>query len=95
MNTVTANALVIFGWGVTVFLVYNMLSGPFDGRMCETTCFSMLYWGALVLAVLGTILSFVQSIKPGSGIFSKIALLLGLLLSAKLIGVMLIGTLTG
>ena len=92
MNTVSANALVILGWGVTAFLVYSLLSGPFDGRMCETTCFSMLYWAALVLAVLGTILSFIQSIKPGSGVFSKIALLLSLLLSAKLIGVMVIGT---
>ena len=91
MNTVTANGLVIFGWAVAAFLVYSLLSGPFDGRMCETTCFNMLYWGALVLAVLGTILSFVQSIKPDSGIFSKISLLFGLLLSAKLIGVMVIG----
>ena len=92
MNTVSANALVILGWGVTAFLVYSLLSGPFDGRMCESTCFSMLYWAALVLAVLGTILSFIQSIKPNSGVFSKIALLLSLILSAKLIGVMVIGT---
>jgi len=95
MNTVTANGLVIFGWGVATFLVYSLLSGPFDGRMCESTCFSMLYWGALVLAILGTILSFVQTIKPNSGIFSKISLLLGLLLSMKLIAVMVIGTTSG
>lgn len=92
MNTLTANGLVIFGWALAAFLVYSMLSGPFDGRMCETVCFSMLYWGALVLAILGTILSFIQCIKPNSGIFSIIALLLGLLLSAKLIGVMVIGS---
>lgn len=91
MNTVTANGLVIFGWGVAAFMVYSLLSGPFDGRMCESTCFSMLYWGALVLAVLGTILSFVQSLKPDSGIFSKLSLLLGLILSMSLIGVMVIG----
>ena len=95
MNTVTANGLVIIGWGVTVFLVYSLLSGPFDGRMCESTCFSMLYWGALVLAVLGTLLSATQAFKPGSGMFSKVALLFGLVLTATLAGVMVIGTMSG
>ena len=94
MNTVTANGLVIFGWGVAAFLVYSLLSGPFDGRACETLCFNMLYWAALVLAVLGTLLSFVQSIKPDSGLFSKVSLLFGLILSAKLIGVMVIGVIS-
>ena len=95
MNTVTANTLVLVGWGMTVALVYSLLSGPFDGRMCESTCFSMLYWGALVLAVLGTLLSLMQVFKPDSGIFSKLGLLLGLFLCAKLIGVMVIGTMAG
>ncbi|MFK7795376.1 MAG: hypothetical protein AB8B89_08510 [Gammaproteobacteria bacterium] len=95
MNTVTANTLVLIGWGMTVALVYSLLSGPFDGRMCESTCFNMLYWGALVLAVLGTLLSLMQVFKPESGIFSKISLLLGLFLCAKLIGVMVIGTMAG
>ncbi len=95
MNTVTANTLVLLGWGITVALVYSLLSGPFDGRMCESTCFSMLYWGALVLAVLGTLLSLMQVFKPNSGMFSKLGVILGLFLCAKLIGVMVIGTMTG
>ena len=95
MNTVTANTLVLLGWGITIALVYSLLSGPFDGRMCESTCFSMLYWGALVLAVFGTLLSLMQAFKPNSGIFSKIGLLLGLFLIAKLVGVMVIGTMAG
>ena len=95
MNTFTANTLVLVGWGITAALVYSLLSGPFDGRMCESTCFSMLYWGALVLAVLGTLLSLVQAFKPNSGIFSKLGLLFGLLLTAKLVGVMVIGSMGG
>tara|TARA_R110002096_G_scaffold421587_1_gene627430 strand:+ start:3574 stop:3861 length:288 start_codon:yes stop_codon:yes gene_type:complete len=94
MNTVTANTLILLGWGITVALVYSLLSGPFDGRVCESTCFSMLYWAALVLAVLGTLLSIVQAFKPDSGIFSKLGILLGFFLCAKLIGVMVIGTMT-
>ena len=95
MNTVSANALVLLGWAVTVALVYSLLSGPFDGRMCESVCFNMLYWGALVLAVLGTLLSLIQCFKADSGIFSKLGLILGLFLTAKLVGVMLIGSMTG
>ena len=95
MNTVTANTLVLLGWGMTAALVYSLLSGPFDGRMCESTCFSMLYWGALIIAVFGTLLSLVQAFKANSGIFSKLGVLLGLFLCAKLIGVMVIGTMTG
>lgn len=96
MNTVTANSLVIIGWAMTTFLVYSLLSGPFtDDRICETTCFSMLYWGALVIAVLGTLLSAMQAFKANAGIFSKLSLLLGFLLSAKLIGVMVIGVMAG
>ncbi|MDW3095852.1 MAG: hypothetical protein R8G33_09290 [Gammaproteobacteria bacterium] len=95
MNTVTANILVLLGWGVTIALVYSLLSGPFDGRMCESTCFSMLYWGALVLAIFGTLLSLIQAFKANSGIFSKLGVLLGFFLCAKLIGVMVIGTMSG
>ena len=95
MNTVTANTLVLLGWGITIALVYSLLSGPFDGRLCESTCFGMLYWGALVLAVFGTLLSLMQAIKPNSGLFSKVGLLLGLFLTAKLVGVMVIGTMSG
>ena len=95
MNTVTANTLVLLGWGVTVALVYSLLSGPFDGRMCESTCFSMLYWGALVLAVLGTLLSLMQAFKPNSGMFSIIGVIFGLLLTGTLVGVMVIGSMGG
>ena len=95
MNTVTANTLVLLGWGVTVALVYSLLSGPFDGRMCESTCFSMLYWGALVLAILGTLLSLMQAFKPNSGMFSKIGVIFGLLLTGTLVGVMVIGSMGG
>ena len=92
MNTATANALVLLAWGITIALVYSLLMGPFDGRMCESTCFSMLYWGALVVAIVGTLLSLKQCcFNPDAGLFSTLGLLLGLGVSAILIGVMVIG----
>ena len=95
MNTVTANTLVLIAWGLAAALVYSLLSGPFDDRMCETVCFGLLYWGALILAVIGTLLCITQSFKSGSGWVTKIGALLGLLLCAKLIGIMVIGNFTG
>ena len=96
MNTVTANALVLIAWAAVVTLVYSMLRGPFDGRVCESTCFSLLYWGALVFAIVGTLLSLKQCcFNPDAGPLSKVGLLLGLAVSAILIGVMVIGLIGG
>ena len=95
MNTATGSVIILIAWGITIALVYNLLGGPFDGRMCESTCFSVLYWGAVVLAVAGTIVSLMQAIKSDKTLINIVAFLLGLLLCAKLFGVMVIGTMTG
>ena len=94
MNTVTANVIVLLAWAAAVALVYNLLSGPFDGRMCESVCFSIVYNITLVLAVTGTLLSLAQILKANAGIVSKLAFLLGLLLTGMLMGVMVIGLAT-
>ena len=94
MNTATGSVIVLIAWGVTIALVYNLLGGPFEEqRMCTTTCFTMLYWGAIVLAVIGTLISLVQAVKSSQTLINIGAFLLGLLLCAKLFGVMVIGTL--
>ena len=94
MNTATANVIVFLAWAAAVALVYNLLSGPFDGRMCESACFSIVYGIALVLAMTGTLLCLRQIFKANAGIVSRFSFLLGLLLSAQLIGVMVIGLAT-
>ena len=84
---------MLVAWGITIALVYNMLGGPFeDQRMCQTTCFGMLYWGAIALAVIGTLISLTQVFKSGKTLINIGMSLLGLLLCAKLFGVMVIGT---
>ena len=78
MNSATGSIIVLIAWGVTIALVYSMLGGPFeDQRMCQTTCFGMLYWGAIALAVIGTLVSLAQAydILPDAGIL-KYAILL-------------------
>ena len=94
MTTATANIIVLLAWAAAVALVYHLLAGPFDGRMCESACFSMVYGVALVLAVTGTLLCLRQIFKANAGIVSKLAFLLGLLLTGMLMGVMVIGLAT-
>ena len=96
MNSATGSIIVLIAWGATIALVYSMLGGPFeDQRMCQTTCFGMLYWGAIALAVIGTLVSLAQAVKSDKTLINIGASLLGLLLCAKLFGVMVIGTMTG
>ncbi|MEM7304150.1 MAG: hypothetical protein AAF372_01340 [Pseudomonadota bacterium] len=96
MNTATGSIIVLIAWGMTIALVYSLLNGPFNEQtMCETTCFGVLYWGAIVLAVVGTLISLVQAVKSDKTIINIGAFLLGLFLCAKLFGVMVIGTMVG
>ena len=47
-------ALAIAGWGLTIALVYQLLSGTFaDGRSCQTACVQTIYWSAFVTTVAG------------------------------------------
>ena len=96
MNTATGSIIILVAWGFTIALVYSMLGGPFEEQqMCQTTCFGILYWSAIVLAVVGTLISLTQAIKSDKTLINVAAFLLGLLLCAKLFGVMVIGTMAG
>ena len=94
MNTTTANVLVIIAWAMTVALVTNLLGGSLEGRQCQSLCFSLLYWGALAVAIIGVLLSLRQLLTGNTGWLSKLIFVLGLILVMKLTGVMLIGSLT-
>ncbi|MEM8844418.1 MAG: hypothetical protein AAGB35_05170 [Pseudomonadota bacterium] len=95
MNTATGSVIILIAWGITIALVFNLLGGPFvEDRMCTSTCFGMLYWGAIVLAVVGTLISLMQAVKSNKTLINVGAFLLGLLLCASLFGVMVIGNLS-
>ncbi len=89
-----SNVIVLFGWGVTVALVINLLGGTFDERTCQSVCVNMMYWGALVLAVVGLVFGIKNCCKTGAGIINVIFVLLALALLAILVGIMVIGMLT-
>ncbi len=94
MNTATANIVIVIAWGLTIALVSQILGGTFEsGRSCQTTCVSVMYYGSIALALIGSALSFMQARKPQSGIVIKLSFLAGLGLLGILFGVMFIGLL--
>ena len=65
MNTATANIVIVIAWGLTIALVSQILGGTFEsGRSCQTTCVSVMYYGSIALALIGSALSFMQARKP-------------------------------
>jgi predicted membrane channel-forming protein YqfA (hemolysin III family) len=96
MKTASANIIILVAWALTIALTSQLLGGTFEsGRSCQTSCVSMMYYGSIALAIIGTVLSFMQVRQPRSSLISKLFLLAGLGLIGILVGVMLIGTLTG
>lgn len=94
MNSLTANIIILIAWTVTIALTSQILGGTFEsGRSCQTTCVSVMYYSAIGLALVGSLLSFIHARKPQSGIIIKLSFLAGLGLLAILFGVMFIGVL--
>ena len=50
--TVLATAI---SWGLTVALVLNLLSGPFEARSCQTGCMQSLGLASFLVAVAGVL----------------------------------------
>lgn len=73
----------LIAWALAALMGVNLLSGPFEGRTCQTDCFKMLFYTALALGVISFILGAVSLKKPRGRIFSWLALLL----SVGIIGV--------
>lgn len=94
MNSITSNVIIVLGWVLTIALTYNLLSGTFDTRNCQSICVNVMYWGALALAVIGVVLAIKQCCKSGPGWLSVVSALAALALLAILVGVMAIGMLT-
>ncbi len=47
----------VTSWLLAVFLVVQLLSGPFDGRTCQTACVNTVFWISFTIAGLGLIFS--------------------------------------
>ncbi len=60
-------AFVIAAWGLTIALVYHLLSGTFEsGRSCQTDCVKTIYWSAFIAALAGIAAGFATRKSGGS-----------------------------
>lgn len=80
--------LAVVAWTLTIVLVYNLLDGTFEsGRTCQTDCVQTLYGAAILIALGGTLFSFLTRSKGGC-----IGLLPSAILVAMFVATMFIGT---
>ena len=82
----------LLGWGLTVALAANLLSGPFAERSCQTGCVQLLGLAAFLSAVAGVLLGVRR--RPRRPLDALVTLaLLGLI--ALYLTTFFIGALTG
>lgn len=82
----------VTSWLLAVFLVMQLLSGPFEGRSCQTACVNTVFWVSFAIAGLGLIFS-AGSLFAGKTDWLQILSFLALLgLAGIYLTTMLIGT---
>ena len=91
MNKSISLLSVIISWGLAVFLVTRPLSGTFDGRTCQTTCVSVLFWTSFAIALLGLTFSVVNILLGKRDLIQILSSLALLGLSVIYVTTMLIG----
>ena len=92
LNTSISFFSALISWALAVFLATQLLSGTFDGRTCQTTCVSVLFWLSFGIAIIGLVFS-VGGISIGKSSWLKTISLLALVgLCGIYITTMLIGT---
>ena len=77
-------------WLLAVILVWQLLSGNFETRTCQTGCVQSIYWVSFGLVVLGlvvTAFNYQQVLRSKSGIATTIALFLLLFIYLITMGV--------
>ena len=78
LHTLISVLGVLISWALAVFLVAQLLSGTFDGRICQTTCVNTVFWISFTVAVLGLIFN-VSAMVTRKTHWVDILALLGLL----------------
>lgn len=92
LNTSISLFSAIISWALAVFLVFQLLSGTFDQRTCQTTCVSLAFWISFAIAFIGLIFS-IGGVSIGKSNLIKTLSLLALIgLCGIYTAVVLIGT---
>ncbi len=92
LNTSISLSSALVSWGLAIFLVMQLLAGPFnDERACQTTCVNMLFWISFGIALLGLVFGVINTVfgkRDWIGILSLLAMLglCGIYVTTMLIG---------
>lgn len=92
LNTSISLFSALISWGLAVFLVTQLLAGPFnDDRVCQTACVNTLFWVSFGIALLGLVFGVINTVfgkRDWIGILSLLALLClcGIYVTTMLIG---------
>ena len=82
----------VTSWLLAVFLVLQLLSGPFDERACQTACVNTVFWISFSIAGLGLIFSAGALFTGRSGWVHSLSMLALLGLFGIYLTTILIGT---
>lgn len=94
MRTIALIALLlaVAAWVLTGMTTVNILSGPFEGRACQTDCVSTLFWAGVGTGVVALLLGLIGVIRPGARVLGSISLLLAVPLCGIFAVLIIIGT---
>ena len=81
----------LVSWALAFFLVAQLLSGTFDGRICQTSCVNTVFWISFTVAALGLIFNIGVIFTRKSNWIDILALLALLALSGIYSATILIG----
>ena len=81
----------VVSWGLAVALAYNLLSGPFEARSCQTGCMQSLALASFLVAVAGVLVGH----RPPRHLLTVLCLLAMLGLIGVYLTTFFIGTLFG
>ena len=95
MNIASLPALLLTlaGWVLTAMSAAAMLSGPYDGRTCQTECVQTLFFSGMATGILGLVLGIVGLRLASGRRLSQVVLWLAGPLCAIFAALFLIGNL--
>ena len=70
--------LSLAGWTFMALTAANLLSGPFEGRSCQTDCVQSYFFSAVGIGLAGLASALVALWKPGGNALAYLGLLLSI-----------------
>jgi hypothetical protein len=83
--------LTIIGWVITVLTGMTLLSGPYEGRTCQTECVQLMFFSGLAVTSLALLLAVFALLRSAGRVAAYLSLALVVPLSMIYAGLVLIG----